>query len=209
MGEFEHRRGLGNGHVVEHTEGPDDEARKQESGNGYVPEVGSDFVASILGQSGQVGEFDCGPRQYGGQQHRCQSSQQCGAGAQTYPVGEVYHRVENGRRRHQRHRQCRCPVAQGRQHENGQHNERDSDTHQRPQSPPAGHCHDDNREDHRQHGQRPGAFVVIEPVAGGALLVDLTEDANPIAGVQIRLAGPGRELQQGLSPGVGPGVDGD
>ena len=55
--------------------------------------------------------------------------------------------------------------------------------------------------------QWPGPLVVVERVGGGAALVDLADDADVVAGHQIRLARAAAELQQGVRALVRPRVD--
>ena len=156
-----------------------------------------------------MSEFDGGPGQHSGKQHRGECSQQCRTGTQTDPVGQIDRRIEDRCRRDQCHRQCRSAISQCRQHEDDQHTECDHDACERPQAPPAGHRDDDECEYRGQQGQRPGALIIVKPVACRALLVDLAEYPNMVARHQIRLSGTWGEFQQRVRAGVGSGVDGD
>jgi hypothetical protein len=98
-------------------------------------------------------------------------------------------------------------IPQRGQHEKHQNGECDDDACQRTQPAPAGHDDDHDGEDAGQDRQWQAAFVVVEAVAGDALLVDLPENSDLFAGRQVRLTGSAGELQQRAGAGIGPGVD--
>ena len=61
LGQLEHRRRLGDGDVVEHAERADDEAGQQQPGDRHIAQVRGDLVVLVLGQAGEVSQFDCRP----------------------------------------------------------------------------------------------------------------------------------------------------
>ena len=121
---------------------------------------------------------------------------------------QIDHRVQDGRRRHQRDRNGGCTVAQGGQQEHHQNQERDHDAEQCPQTAPSGDGDDDDGERCGEHDQRPAALVVIERVGRDARLVDLAADSDVVAGGEGGLPRSAAELQHRHGVGVGPGVDG-
>ena len=67
---------------------------------------------------------------------------------------------------------------------------------------------DHHGEDGAQRDQRPGAFVVVEDVNGGAGLINLPSDPNVVACGKIGLPRTAAELQQRVRAGVRARVDG-
>ncbi|MCY1227951.1 hypothetical protein D9M72_402430 [compost metagenome] len=137
--EFPHRRGLGDGDVVQDAESGNDQSAQDDAGDGDIVRNVRQRGGIMAAHAGQVCRVGGPGRQERRDAQAEHGAQQCRGGSRREAVGEVEDADHDHGGPHQRQQQRRFSLHQPGQHERHQHRVGAHKADQRPQPAPARH----------------------------------------------------------------------